>query len=312
MGETKLLTPQEISTTTTSKLPETTEEELVTTSTYAEIIISSEKTLTSTRYSTSQSTVSFDLSVFSSTPSILEEDINNDIVLNSIDTGDGLVDYMNEFSTEPIEELGVITGDAAVNEIEEVFYPPSEFDKNEAQNIIQDGSLFAESFNAGVVRAKVVEDTSYARSIIPANVGVAGIIAIVIGILATVCFAMRRRRRDATTELAPSSSAYTNTSRYTPDNSSSAMSDMKATYAEELSPNVSSSDIQRHEVVVPMDGHLTIVGSYEEFLDVPTGARPNILQSLPVSPTMHTETVTRTIEMTDPELAFMPSSRINN
>merc|ERR1719282_2005320 len=78
---------------------------------------------------------------------------------------------MNEFSTEPIEELGVITGDAAVNEIEEVFYPPSEFDKNEAQNIIQDGSLFAESFNAGVVRAKVVEDTSYARSIRPANVG---------------------------------------------------------------------------------------------------------------------------------------------
>ena len=87
IDETKLSTPQEISTSTTpstSKLPETTEEELVTASTYAEIIISSEKTLTSTRYSTSQSTVSFDLSVFSSTPSILEEDINNDIVLNSI------------------------------------------------------------------------------------------------------------------------------------------------------------------------------------------------------------------------------------
>ena len=72
---------------------------------------------------------------------------------------------------------------------------------------------------------------------------------------------------------------------------------------------MSSSDIQRHEVVVPMDGHLTIVGSYEEFLDVPTGARPNLLQCLPVSPTMHTETVTRTVEMTDPELAFSPSER---
>ena len=168
------------------------------------------------------------------------------------------------------------------------------------------------------MRAKVVEDTSYARSIRPANVGIAAIISIVIGILATLCFAimiflaMRKRRRHATAELAPSSTAYTNTSRYTPDNSSSAMSDMKATYVEELSPNVSSSDLHPQEVVLPMDGHLTIIGSYEEFLDVPTGARPNILQCLPVSPTMHTETVTRTIEMTDPELAFTPRSRVRD
>ena len=127
-----------------------------------------------------------------------------------------------------------------------------------------------------------------------------------------IFLAMRKRRRHATAELAPSSTAYTNTSRYTPDNSSSAMSDMKATYVEELSPNVSSSDLHPQEVVLPMDGHLTIIGSYEEFLDVPTGARPNILQCLPVSPTMHTETVTRTIEMTDPELAFTPRSRVRD
>ena len=198
------------------------------------------------------------------------------------------------------------------------FFPPSESETNEAQNIIQDGNLFAEYFNTGVVRAKVVEDTSYARSIKPANVGVAAIMSIVIGVLATLCFAvmiflaMARRRRQAAVELAPSSTAYTNTSRYTPDgNSSSVMStDMKPVYAEELSPNVSSSDLHPQEVVLPMDGHQTIIGSYEEFLDVPTGARPNILQCLPVSPTMHTtHTVARTVEMTDPELAFTPSSR---
>ena len=120
-----------------------------------------------------------------------------------------------------------------------------------------------------------------------------------------------RRKRNSAVELAPSSTGgYTNTgSRYSPDNSSADISDMKATYVEELSPNVSSSDIHPQEVLVPMDGHLTIVGSYEEFLDVPTGARPNLLQCLPVSPTMHTETVTRTVEMTDPELAFSPSER---
>ena len=159
-----------------------------------------------------------------------------------------------------------------------------------------------------------MEDLSYARSIRRSNVGVAAIISIVIGILASICFAimillaLRRRRRYASAEVAPSSSAYTNTSRYTPDTSESAISDMKPTYAEELSPNVSSSDLHHPEVVLQMDGHQTIIGSYEEFLDVPTGARPNIFQCLPVSPTMHAETVTRTVEMTDPELAFSPSS----
>ena len=160
-----------------------------------------------------------------------------------------------------------------------------------------------------------MEDLSYARSIRRSNVGVAAIISIVIGILASICFAimillaLRRRRRYASAEVAPSSSAYTNTSRYTPDTSESAISDMKPTYAEELSPNVSSSDLHHPEVVLQMDGHQTIIGSYEEFLDVPTGARPNIFQCLPVSPTMHTETVTRTVEMRDPELAFTPSSK---
>ena len=81
---------------------------------------------------------------------------------------------------------------------------------------------------------------------------------------------------------------------------------MKATYIDELSPNVSSSDLQTQDVVIPMDGHQTIIGSYEDFLDVPTGARPNILQSLPISPTTYTENVPRTHEMTDPELAFTP------
>ena len=129
-----------------------------------------------------------------------------------------------------------------------------------------------------------MEDLSYARSIRRSNVGVAAIISIVIGILASICFAimillaLRRRRRFASAEVAPSSSAYTNTSRYTPDTSESAISDMKPTYAEELSPNVSSSDLHHPEVVLQMDGHQTIIGSYEEFLDVPTGARPNIFQ----------------------------------
>ena len=220
---------------------------------------------------------------------------------------------LKEFTVAPNTEEFLT--DNLENEIDG-FFPASESETNEAQNIIQDGNLFAESFNTGVVKAKVVEDTSYARSIKPAHFGVAAILSIVIGVLATLCFSFliilaMRRKRNSAVELAPSSTGgYTNTgSRYSPDNSSADISDMKATYVEELSPNVSSSDIHPQEVLVPMDGHLTIVGSYEEFLDVPTGARPNLLQCLPVSPTMHTETVTRTVEMTDPELAFSPSER---
>ena len=217
------------------------------------------------------------------------------------------------------EDGGIVlnlTESPEVNEIDDEIIPPSASEANEGNKIIQDGNLFAETFNSGVIKAKVVEDLSYARSIQRANVGVAAIISIVIGILASICFAMmiflalRRRGRYSNEDLAPSSSVYTTTSRYTPDtHSSSALSDMKPTYAEELSPNVSSSDLHHPEVVLQMDGHQTIIGSYEEFLDVPTGARPNIFQCLPVSPTMHTETVTRTVEMTDPELAFTPSSR---
>ena len=92
---------------------------------------------------------------------------------------------------------------------------------------------------------------------------------------------------------------------------SSTITDMKPTYMEELSPNVSSFDLQRTEVVIPMDGHLTIVGTYEDFLEVPTGARPNLLQTLPVSPmASFTDTsVHRTHEMNDPELAFAPHRR---
>ena len=92
---------------------------------------------------------------------------------------------------------------------------------------------------------------------------------------------------------------------------SSTITDMKPAYMEELSPNVSSFDLQKTDVVIPMDGHLTIVGSYEDFLDVPTGARPNLLQSLPVSPlaSFSEGSVPPTHEMNDPELAFAPSYR---
>jgi len=210
----------------------------------------------------------------------------------------------------------VLTASPEDNDIEN-----SEPDKtNNTSNIIQDGRIFADTSNSGVVKAKVVEDTNFlARSIREqASIGVSAIISIVIGVLALLCFslmvflAMARRRRQMEAIGAPSSTGYTSTARYSPDTgNSSTITDMKPAYMEELSPNVSSFDLQKTDVVIPMDGHLTIIGSYEEFLDVPTGARPNLLQSLPVSPlASFTEgSVPPTQEMNDPELAFAPSYR---
>ena len=123
--------------------------------------------------------------------------------------------------------------------------------------------------------------------------------SIVIAVLATICFSVMiilviwKRRKTENDEIAVSSMG-TSTSQFSFDNSYDDVNEMKATYREELPPNISVSDVQSQDVLVPMDGHLTIIRSYEEFLDVPAGARPNLLQGLPVSQTtLQTEPVNR-------------------
>jgi hypothetical protein len=145
---------------------------------------------------------------------------------------------------------------------------------------------------------------------------VAAIVAIVIGTLAVVCFAlmvfmaMARRRR--VLEETPSHTAYTNTTRYTPEGTPSNISshDMKTNpYLEELSPNVSTSDVHASlDVVVPVDGHQTIIGLFEDFLEVPQGSRPNILSSLPPlsTPSPPTSLVRGTSEILEPVYMFTP------
>lgn len=186
---------------------------------------------------------------------------------------------------------------------EEILNPENFIDQyysaSVAENVIQGGNLFADSLYAGVTNAKVVEDFSYSRSLKSGNVGLAIIMSIVIAVLAAICFSVLiilvlwKRRNRATDEIAASSLG-TSTSQFSFDNSYDDVNEMKATYREELPPNISVSDVQSQDVLVPMDGHLTIIGSFEEFLDVPAGARPNLLQGLPVSQTtLQTEPVNR-------------------
>merc|ERR1712083_1011537 len=109
--------------------------------------------------------------------------------------------------------------------------------------------------------------------------------------------------------MTPSQTAYTGTSRYTPEGTPSSISDMKAAYIDELSPNVSTSEVQTQDVVIPVDGHQTIIGTYKEFMEVPTGARPNILQTLPVPPVPQMDSIPTTHEISDPDLVFTPRNR---
>ena len=124
-----------------------------------------------------------------------------------------------------------------------------------ADNVIQGGNLFADSLYAGVTNAKVVEDFSYSRSLKSGNVGLAIIMSIVIAVLATICFSVLiilvilKRRNRATDEIAASSIGTISTSQFSFDNSYDDINEMKATYMEELPPNISVSDVQSQDVL---------------------------------------------------------------
>ena len=152
----------------------------------------------------------------------VEEPLNDEVILKDGDEAEvtpGLVLNLRPRTTtpDPIWAI-VLTASPEDNDIEN-----SEPDKtNNTSNIIQDGRIFADTSNSGVVKAKVVEDTNFlARSIGErASIGVPAIISIVIGVLALLCFslmvflAMARRRRQMEAIGAPSSTGYTSTARY--------------------------------------------------------------------------------------------------
>ena len=152
----------------------------------------------------------------------VEEPLNDEVILKDGDEAEvtpGLVLNLRPRTTtpDPIWAI-VLTASPEDNDIEN-----SEPDKtNNTSNIIQDGRIFADTSNSGVVKAKVVEDTNFlARSIGErASIGVPAIISIVIGVLAVLCFslmvflAMARRRRQMEAIGAPSSTGYTSTARY--------------------------------------------------------------------------------------------------
>ena len=144
--------------------------------------------------------------------------------------------------------------------------------------------------SANIVEATVVEDLNYARSVRESrasSIGVATISSITVGIIALLVFAViifmalarRRRRKD---EAATASSAnMTPTQSRTTFSGTPVMAETPSVsggFGDDPLNTTGSSNI---DPVLPIDGHQTIISSYNEFMSLPNDNRTNIMNSLP-------------------------------
>ena len=162
------------------------------------------------------------------------------------------------------------------------------------ENRIFDSRLnFLGESSVNVVEATVVEDLNYARSVreSASTLGIATISSITVGVIALLAFSVliimalaRRRRRRKYDTTAASSAAMTPTQSRTTFSGTPIMADTPSVsggFGEDPLNTTGSSTI---EPVVHIDGHQTIISSYNEFMSLPNESRNNIMNNLP-SPT---------------------------
>ena len=149
--------------------------------------------------------------------------------------------------------------------------------------------IFTGESSANIVEATVVEDLNYARSVREsrASIGIVTISSITVGVIALLAFAViifmalarRRRRKD---EAATASSAnMTPTQSRTTFSGTPIMAETPSVsggFADDPLNTTGSSNI---DPVMPIDGHQTIVSSYNEFMAMGNETRTNIMNSLP-------------------------------
>jgi hypothetical protein len=172
-------------------------------------------------------------------------------------------------------------------------------------NLLQNqNSILSGGSSANIVQATVVEDFDYARRVRDSNdrgnrfgggIGIATISSITIGIISVLAFGLliflavaRRRRRqsdDFASATTPSSQSRT-TITGTPVPKSGGPGDtpsMTTTYLDDVVSGPPSLPHQP-DPVMPIDGHQTIVHSYEDFLLNAAGGGRGILSHLPPPP----------------------------
>ena len=160
------------------------------------------------------------------------------------------------------------------------------------ENRIFDSRLnFLGESSVNVVEATVVEDLNYARSVreSASTLGIATISSITVGVIALLAFSLlifmalaRRRRRRKYDTTAASSAAMTPTQSRTTFSGTPIMADTPSMsnggFGEDPLNTTGSSTI---DPVVHIDGHQTIISSYNEFMSLPNESRNNIMNNLP-------------------------------
>ena len=140
------------------------------------------------------------------------------------------------------------------------------------------------------MEATVVEDLNYARSVREsrASIGIVTISSITVGVIALLAFsiiifmalARRRRRKDEAAGTA-SSANMTPTQSRTTFSGTPIMAETPSVsggFADDPLNTTGSSNI---DPVMPIDGHQTIISSYNEFMQLGNETRTNIMNSLP-------------------------------
>lgn len=213
------------------------------------------------------------------------------------------------------------------------FFPPTG-DSNEISNAIseEEDRVFDSRLNsilnsggssANIVEATVVEDFDYARRVRDSRgrrgrIGVATIVSIAAGVLALLVFALlvflalaRRRRRaysttPSTTVATPSQSRTTITGTPPVTADMASVSDLRTTsYLDDL-PSSGPLSLDLPPPTMPIDGHQTIVSSYEDYL---AGGAASNLPSTATSP-MPSE-VPKTQDLGDnDDYLFAPSAEV--
>ena len=150
-------------------------------------------------------------------------------------------------------------------------------------------SILSGGSSANIVEATVVEDFDYARRVRESqdgsdiSIGIATISSITIGLIALLIFGLlifmavaRRRRRDAF--LTPTTTATTpSQSRTTLSPPLGETPSVSTSYLDDLASGPASLEPS----VLPIDGHQTIVASYNDFLSVGSPPKSSPIQSLP-------------------------------
>ena len=138
--------------------------------------------------------------------------------------------------------------------------------------------------SVNIVEARVEELANTTRG---STIGVATISSITVGIIALLGFgliifmALARRRRRKYDATAASSANLTPTQSRTTFSGTPVMADTPSVSGGAWDDPLNTTGSSSIDPVVAIDGHQTIISSYNEFMSIPNDARNNIMHSLP-------------------------------